>query len=80
MHVAPNIEDVQPKPGNWDKMLVQIWPVGRHNVMWPAELTFTRTGPRSIATLMDRWRMGQEVGRFQRQTGIVLPSADQPTR
>jgi hypothetical protein len=60
-HVAKNVEDIQPKPGNWDNMLVPIWPIGRHSVMWPPQITFINSGQRSIARLMDRWRIGKAV-------------------
>jgi hypothetical protein len=53
--------DVQPKLDNWHRMLVPIWPIGRQSVMWPAEVTFTGSGSRSIATLMDRGRIGESV-------------------
>ena len=56
-----SITDVQPKPGDWDNMLVQIWPIARDSVMWPPKVTFTNSGPRSIATLMDRWRIGKAI-------------------
>jgi len=56
-----SITDVQPKPGDWDNMLLQIRPIARDSVMWPPKVTFTNSGPRSIATLMDRWRIGKAV-------------------
>jgi hypothetical protein len=56
-----DIADVQPKPGDWDKMLVQIWPIVKPSAMWPPKVTFTSRGPHSIAYLMDRWRIGQNV-------------------
>ena len=66
VHIYPEYtvekaEDIQPKPGDWANMLVPIWPIGRHSVMWPPQTTFTGGGPRSIATLMDRWRIGKAV-------------------
>jgi hypothetical protein len=60
-HLAKNVEDIEPKPGNWDSMLVPIWPIGRHSVMWPPQITFTGSGQHSIARLMDRWRIGKAV-------------------
>ena len=53
--------DVEPKPGDWNNTLVQIWPVAHDPVMWPPRATFTNSGPTSIATLMDRWRVGTPV-------------------
>jgi hypothetical protein len=61
-HRAKNLTDIQPKTGAWDKMLVPIWPIGRHSVMWPPEVTFTNgPGENSIGRLMDRWRLGKGV-------------------
>jgi hypothetical protein len=56
-----SITDVNPKPGDWDNLLVQIWPIAHDSVMWPPRVTFTNSGPRSIATLMDRWRIGKAI-------------------
>jgi hypothetical protein len=55
------ITDVEPKPGDWHNMLVQIWPISGGSVIWPPRITFTNSGPRSIAALMDRWRVGRSV-------------------
>ncbi len=55
------IPDPEPKPGDWDNMLTQIWPIRRASVMWPPSSTFTNGGHRSVATLMDRWRIGANV-------------------
>jgi hypothetical protein len=56
-----NITDVQSKPGDWDNMLAQIWPIVKQSLTWPPKVTFTNSGPRSIATLMDRWRIGKAI-------------------
>lgn len=56
-----DINDIQPKPGDWHNMLVQIWPIAKQSVTWPPQVTFTNSGVRSIATLMDRWRIGKAV-------------------
>jgi len=66
MHVHPehadkNIPDPNPKPGDWENQLIQIWPVDPRLVMWPPKQTFTNGGPKSIATLFDRWRRGEEI-------------------
>lgn len=53
--------EVQPKAGDWDNMVVPTWPITRESVTWPPKVTFTSKGPGSIATLMDRWRIGQRV-------------------
>ena len=64
---TPAITDVQPKPGDWGNLLTQIWPVQRDSVTWPPKETFTIRGPRSIATLMDRWRIGDAVLKLSSQ-------------
>jgi hypothetical protein len=61
MHVAPNVEDVSPKPGNWNKMLVQIWPIGRHNVMWPAEHLHGTVLARSTHGSLANWRESRSI-------------------
>jgi hypothetical protein len=58
----PSIKDPEPKPGNWEDLLMPIWPTWRNALTWPPKATFTnRVGPYPIALLMDRWRIGQEV-------------------
>lgn len=56
-----SIADVQPKLGDWNNLLVQIWPIVHESVMWPPKVTFTNSGPHPIATLMDRWRIGKAI-------------------
>jgi hypothetical protein len=60
-HADMNIPDPNPKPGDWGNLLLQIWPVDPRSLMWPPKETFTNGGPKSIATLLGRWRMGEEV-------------------
>jgi hypothetical protein len=60
-HDGKHIDNVQPKPGDWVNLLAQIWPITRNSIMWPPQLTFTTSGPRSIAHLMDRWRIGERL-------------------
>src|SRR5208282_26075 len=55
---AANDFPVQPKPGDWDNMLVRVWPKEREAVTWPPNVSFTNGGPLGIAYLMDRWRVG----------------------
>jgi hypothetical protein len=57
-HEGNNIGDIQPKSGRWDEMLLPIWPLRSRPMMWPPPVTFTARGEQSIATLMDRWRIG----------------------
>ena len=53
------------KMGNWDDSLIQIWPIKKPTVHWPPEVTFMNDrGPRGIAYLMDRWRIGGGVDRI----------------
>jgi hypothetical protein len=51
---------VNPNPGQWDDLLLNIWPIGTRPVTWPPLLSFTNGGSRSIATLADRWRLGSK--------------------
>lgn len=44
--------------GDWDKLLVQVWPHGADSVNWPPPVSFTVKGEHSFATLPGRWRLG----------------------
>jgi hypothetical protein len=55
------MQELSPKPGDWDNKLIQIWPVSRDWIMWPPERTFTNGGPEGIGYLGDRWRIGEQV-------------------
>lgn len=57
-YTGPSVAAPVPKPGDWDNMLAQIWPIERNSVTWAPKKTFTNSGARSIAVLMDRWRIG----------------------
>ena len=46
--------------GEWDKLLLRIWPAGTQPVAWPPQMTFSNSGPSSIATLQNRWRIGKD--------------------
>jgi len=59
-HKSVLVEEVTVRDGEWDNLLLRIWPVGTRPVMWPSPVTFTNSGPRSIATLQNRWRTGKE--------------------
>jgi hypothetical protein len=64
IHVLPEYKDriineISPKAGQWDDLLLPIWPVGSRPVTWPPRLTFTNSGSLSIAHLMERWRIGK---------------------
>ncbi len=60
-HNNTRIEEVKIRPGQWDKLLLSIWPVEKRSIMWPPPLTFNNSGPQSIATLFARWRLGKQV-------------------
>jgi hypothetical protein len=61
-HADKNIGEIPPKPGDWQNMLTAIWPIG-HSIMWPPKVSFTNSGQRSIAHPMDRFRIGQNIGK-----------------
>lgn len=47
--------------GAWDVNLLDIWPVfGARK--WPPPVTFTLKGPNSIATLINKWKVGEDIG------------------
>jgi hypothetical protein len=60
-YAYPDFRGVNPKPRDWDKMLIEIWPTVAKKVPWPPPSAFTNGGPQGIAYLMDRWRMGTPV-------------------
>ena len=43
-YVAYDIPAVQPKPGDWDNMLIQLYPKAHKNVKWPPAVSFTTEG------------------------------------
>jgi hypothetical protein len=52
--------DPAPRPGQWEKLLVELWPTKTYSVNWPPLWTFTGNGiERHIGQLLFRWRMGQ---------------------
>lgn len=74
-HIAPeyadrDIGEVPSKPGDWGKMLIQIWPQESTTVTWPPKVSFTNGGPKGYAYLLDRWRTGEKVSKVTRD-GIV---------
>ena len=65
-HIKPefgrsDIPVVNPKSGDWDRKLIEIWPKMSKKVQWPPQAPFTNGGHDGIAYLMDRWRMGTAV-------------------
>jgi hypothetical protein len=66
-HIRPEfahlkITQIQPRPGDWDQKLIEIWPTTHKKVNWPPPKSFTNGGPDGMAYLMHRWRMGERVG------------------
>ena len=59
-HENAPVQGVAIGNGEWDKLLVRICPIGTQPVTWPPQATFTNSGPSSIATLQNRWRMGRD--------------------
>ncbi len=59
-----DIPEVQPKPGDWDNMLIQLYPKVHKNVNWPPKVSFTNGGPLGVAFLMNRWRGGEKVSKI----------------
>ncbi len=62
----PTVLNLEPKPGDWNKMLVQIWPIWSPGVEWPQKVSFTNGGPRGYYYLMDRWRVGKQASKISR--------------
>jgi len=46
--------------GEWDKLLLRIWPTRTLAVAWPPQATFADSGSSSIHTLQNRWRLGKD--------------------
>jgi hypothetical protein len=67
VHHAPEyidreIADVQPKAADWESLLVQTWPMELQYVTWPPNQEFANKGRNSIGGLMERWKIGSNVG------------------
>jgi hypothetical protein len=54
------VQGVSIRDGEWDKLLLRIWPVGTPPTTWPPQATFTNSGSSSIATLQNRWKIGKD--------------------
>ena len=65
-----SIPEVQPKPGDWDKMLLKIGPPEQLSLEWPPKVSFTNGGPLGFAYLLDRWRVGGKVAQVTKD-GVV---------
>lgn len=54
------INEISPRPGPWNELLIQSWPANSWTVTWLPRLTFTGTGTRQhIGQLLYRWRIGE---------------------
>jgi hypothetical protein len=64
-HVLPmfSVHPIRPncKPGAWDVNLLNIWPVFG-NADWPPPVSFTLKGDDSIGALVNRWKIGTDIG------------------
>jgi hypothetical protein len=58
---AQDIPDIQPRAGDWGDMLIELYPKKQKKLNWPPKTSFTNGGPKGIAYLMHRWRIGQKV-------------------
>jgi hypothetical protein len=54
------IEAVNIRVGDWNNLLIQLWPQQAKSVSWPPPSIFTKTGVHSIGTLHARWRLGKD--------------------
>jgi len=59
-HENSRVGSIGIRDGEWDKLLIPIWPSPTRSVTWPPQMAFTNSGPSSIATLQNRWRMGKD--------------------
>jgi hypothetical protein len=55
-----DVVDLDIKNGDWDNLLLPIWPT-RRTVTWPPNRSFTNSRPHSIASLSARVRIGKSV-------------------
>jgi hypothetical protein len=45
------------RPGDWDKLLVQIWPDDGGTLVWPPAMILSDDGSeRSLTALQERWK------------------------
>jgi hypothetical protein len=61
---------MEPKYGELDSSLSQLWPPKTSALTWPPATSFTNGGVNGYAYLLDRWRIGTE------SDGPILPSAE----
>jgi len=59
-HENDPVTGVEVRDGEWDKLLLRIWPTTTPPLAWPPPATFANSGSSSIATLQNRWRLGKD--------------------
>jgi len=59
-HENTRVGGVAIRDGEWDKLLLRVWPAGTLPAKWPPRMTFSNSGSSSIATLQNRWKMGKD--------------------
>jgi hypothetical protein len=59
-HENAPVNKVAIADGEWDKLLLRIWPTATQPVAWPPQAAFENSGSRSIAMLQSRWRLGKD--------------------
>jgi hypothetical protein len=59
-HENTRVGTIGIRDGDWNKLLFPIWPIGTRPKIWPPQATFSNSGPSSIATLQNRWRIGKD--------------------
>jgi hypothetical protein len=62
---SQNISDIQPRTGNWEEMVMELYPERQKKHNWPPKISFANGGPKGIAYLMHRWRIGQKVNQVK---------------
>lgn len=49
------------RPGNWDTSLLNVWPIAA-DLSWPPAVSFTLAGEDNIGKLVNRWKIGADIG------------------
>ncbi|HWY59007.1 MAG TPA: hypothetical protein VNZ03_31380 [Terriglobales bacterium] len=58
---ATRRENLYCKDGPWKVNLLEIWPL-KEPLRWPPALSFAERGTDSIATIINRWKLGENIG------------------
>lgn len=62
---APSLSDgklfVNCRPGKWDANLLDVWPTIM-SLRWPPSVSFTFGGEDSVGKLVNRWKIGINIG------------------